>query len=328
MIMYTYKYQIVSLSHRRVTRLLLAASCCLIFAAITQAQDRTIVVPGTSGRNWVDTQLDIPPGTLLRLAAVDEVDMGGGRFYGPGGTLKFVEAAGFPAETRYRYGLVARLTTRLENPGVSGDGLFEQFAYGEFPGNRYCAARGGHLWLTVNDDNPGDNRGAFTVVLTRGTCRSEAEQARLRVSLYASAEGLSRPRTRFRSGDSIVLRIENNTEASIYLRQALDPSRLIREEGLQIERAVGSGFVPVLPSGRRPDETATTDNRDGTGTRIIMDYALTALLELRSTMNITRRWSVLAPNGPGTYRLSLVYYDSRNTQTRPVTIYSPTFEVQ
>jgi hypothetical protein len=45
-------------------------------------------------------------------------------------------------------------------------------------------------------------------------------------------------------------------------------------------------------------------------------------------MNITRRWAVIAPNGPGTYRLSLVYYNSRNTQTTPVTIYSPTFEVQ
>lgn len=147
------------------------------------------------------------------------------------------------------------------------------------------------------------------------------------MKLYTADDRFYRPGTQFRSSETIVLKIENNTESSIYLRQALDPSRLIREEGLQIERAVDSRFVPVLPSGRRPDNT-TIDNRDGTGTRITMDYTLTGLLELRSTMNITRRWSVVGPNGPGTYRLSLVYYNSRNTQTPPRTIYSPTFEVQ
>jgi|GEM_PF-6837599 len=312
---------------QRTTRLLLAASCCLIFASLAQAQDQTFIVPGTSGNHWFDTQLDIAPGTLLRLAAVGEVEVGGGRVYGPRGTTTFTDAPGFPAETRSRYGLVARLTARADiNPGRSEDGLFEQFVYGDLPGNRYCAASGGRLWLTVNDNSPSDNSGAFTVILTRGTCRSEAGQARLSVNLYASDARFSRPRTQFRSGDTIVLRIENNTGNSIYLRQALDPSRLIRGEGLQIERAVGSGFVPVLPFGRRSDATTTTDN--GAGTRITMDYALTALLELRTTMSITRSWSVLSPNGPGTYRLSLVYYNSRDTQTSPRTIYSPTFEVQ
>lgn len=112
-------------------------------------------------------------------------------------------------------------------------------------------------------------------------------------NVYSSEQQLP-----FRSDDTIVLRIENNTRNSIYLRQALDPSRLIREEGLQIERAVGSGFVPVLPFGRRPDETTTTDNGAGAETRITSDHALTALFALRSTMNITRRWSVLSPNAP------------------------------
>jgi hypothetical protein len=75
--------------------------------------------------------------------------------------------------------LLARLTLRADiNPGRSEDGLFEQFAYGELPGNRYCAARGGHLWFTVNDNSPKDNGGAFTVILTRGTCLS-AEKKRV-----------------------------------------------------------------------------------------------------------------------------------------------------
>ena len=52
------------------------------------------------------------------------------------------------------------------------------------------------------------------------------------------------------------------------------------------------------------------------------------VMELRSTMNITRRWAALGPLAPGSYRLSLVYFDSRNTQIPPHTIYSPTFEVR
>lgn len=327
MLMHTHNCQLVSLSLRRATRLLLAASCCLLFAALTHAQDQTFSVPGTSGRNWFDTGLDIPPGTLVRLAAVDEVDVGSGRLYGPRGTLKFEDAPGYPAETRYRYGLVARLTTPrtskdqiLTNPGQSTDDLYEQWSYGDTPGNRYCAARGGHLWFTVNDNNPGDNSGAFTVILTLGTCRSEADEARIRVNLYTADERSYRPRTQFRVGDTIVLKVENNTLVSIYVRTARDPTRLIREEGLQVERAVGSRYVSVLPSGRSGPDQVITGN-----TSTSIDYALTVLIELRSTMNITRRWAAL---GPGSYRLSLVYFDSRNTQTPPHTIYSSTFEVQ
>jgi len=325
--MSTYNSKQFSDWHRRAMRLLLATSCCLIFSGLTQAEDQTFIVPGTSGSTWVDTHLDIAPGTLLRLAAVGEVDVGDGRVYGPGGTLKFVEAAGFPAETRYRYGLVARLTTRLENPGRSGDDLYEQWSYGELPGNRYCATRGGRLWLTVNDNSPADNRGAFTVILTRGTCRSAAEETRIRVNLYTADDRSYRPRTQFRFGDTIVLRIENNTEGSIYLRRARDPGQLIRQEGLQVERAVGSGYIPVLPSGARPDQVII-DNGDNTATSTFAGGPLTELMELRSTMNITRRWAVVAPNVPGSYRLKLVYFGSRNLQTTPVTIYSPTFEVQ
>ena len=317
---------------QRAMRLLPAVLCCLILAPLTHAEEFN--VPGTHGRDWVPGGY-IAPGTLLQLSASGLVDFGPGLssvgppriVYGPEGTTGFLDAPGYPAETRHRYGLVARVTARNINPGVTEDGLFEQWAYGDSSNHRYCISQGGYLWLTANDNSPGDNSGAFNVVLTRGTCRSEAEQARSRVSLYTRVEGLPHPRTQFRLGETIVLKIENNTESPIYLRSALDPSRLIREEGLQIERAVGSGFVAILPSGRGPDEI-TTDNSNGRKTRAIIDDALTALIELRSTMNITRRWSVVSPNRPGTYRLSLVYYGSRNTQTPPRTIYSPTFEVQ
>lgn len=125
-----------------------------------------------------------------------------------------------------------------------------------------------------------------------------------------------------------MLKVENNTRVSIYLRQALDPSRLIREEGLQVERIEGSGYVRVLPSGRSGPEQIIKDNGNETGTSTSIDYAVTQLMELRSTMNITRRWAALGPLAPGYYRLSLVYYDSRDTQRPTHTIYSPTFEVQ
>lgn len=330
----TLNCQPVSLWHQRAMHLLLAALCCLILAPLTYAEEFS--VPGTSGRDWFPTGLYIAPGTLLQLSAGGLVDFGPSLMsvgpprivYGPSGTTQFADVPGYPAETRHRYGLVARLTARNTNPGESDDGLFEQWAYGDTSDHQYCVSQGGYLWLTVNDNNPGDNRGAFSVTLTRGTCRSEAEQARLRVNLYASAEGLSRPRAQFRFGDTIVLRIENNTGNSIHLRQAINPARLIREEGLQVERAVGSRYVPVLPSGRSGPDQVITNNGDGPGTSTSIDSALTWLMELRSTMNITRRWALVAPNAPGSYRLKLVYYDSRNTQTTSRTIYSPTFEVQ
>ena len=324
-LMNTHNCRLGSLSQRAM-RLLLIASYCLIFAALAHAQDQTFIVPGTSGSTWVDTHLDIAPGTLLRLAAVGEVEVADGGFYGPRGTLKFADAPGFPAQTRYRYGLVARLTTRLENPGRSRDELYEQWSYGELPGNRYCATRGGHLWLTVNDNSPKDNRGAFTVILTRGTCPSAAEETRTRVNLYTADESSYRPRTQFRIGDNIVLKIENNTALPIYLTQARDSTVLIREEGLQVERAVGSGYIPVLPSGAMPEQVIV-NNGPNTATSTFAGGS-TQVIELRSTMNITRRWVVKAPNVPGSYRLKLVYYNSRNTQTTPVTIYSPNFEVQ
>ena len=330
----THNCRLVLLSLRRAIRLLLAASCCLLLAALTHAQ--TFSVPGTSGRNWVDTGLDIPPGTLIRLEAAGGVNVGGGfGSYGPEGSTRFADVPGYPAETRYRYGLVARLTTPrtskdqiLTNPGQSTDDLYEQWSYGDTPDHQYCAARGGHLWLTVNDDNPGDNSGAFTVTVSRLTCPSEAHEARSRVNLYTADNRFSRRATRFRVGETIVLKVENNTLVSIYLRTARDPARLIREEGLQVERTVGSRYVSVLPSGRSGPEQVITGTGDGPGTSTSIDYALTELMEFRSTMNITRRWAALGPLAPGSYRLSLVYFDSRDTQRPPHTIYSPTFEVQ
>jgi hypothetical protein len=329
-LMDTQNCQLVQLSRGRAQRLLLAALCCLVLAALTQAQ--SFSVPGTSGRNWFDTGLDIQPGTLLQLSAEGRVDVGGGwGAYGPEGTTRFANVPGYPAETRYRYGLVSRLTSGHTNPGQSVDDLYEQWSYGDTSNHQYCAARGGRLWLTVNDDNPGNNTGAFTVRVSQATCPSEVDEARIRVNLYTADNRFYRAATRFGVGDIIVLKIENNTAAAIYLRQARDPARLIREEGLQVERLEGSRWVFVLPSGRSRTmaDQVIIDNGDGTATWTATGYTpATVLMDLRSTMNITRRWRALGPLAAGVYRLSLVYYGSRDTQSRSLTIYSPTFVIQ
>lgn len=174
--MHTHSSQLVSLSLPRAMRLLLAAFFCMLFAGVAQAQDFT--VSGTSGRNWVDTGLDIAPGTLLQLSATGTVDVGSGwGSWGPEGTRRFADVPGYPAETLLRYGLVASLTAGRSSPG---DG--EIWSYVE--AQPHCAEQGGHLWLTVNDDNAANNTGAFMVhVAPRTPCPGQAERGRFRVTL-------------------------------------------------------------------------------------------------------------------------------------------------
>jgi hypothetical protein len=113
----------------------------------------------------VDTRLDIEPNTLLQLSATGQVDVAAGwGLHGPEGTTDYAPLAGYPAETRMRYGLVARLTAGPTSPE---EDLSETWAYLE-PGLHF-AAQGGHLWLTVNDDNPDDNSGFFKVHLEQTT---------------------------------------------------------------------------------------------------------------------------------------------------------------
>jgi hypothetical protein len=156
-----------SLLHTRALPALLAALYLLVGATICCAQ--TFTVPDTSAqrrvvRGWVDTGIDLPRGRRVQLSASGNVDVGGGygRFAAEG-TTAFANVPGYPAETRYRYGLVARLTESRDNPE---DELREDYAYGE---TRQFCARAGHLWLTVNDNYPSDNTGAFTVQVTIGS---------------------------------------------------------------------------------------------------------------------------------------------------------------
>lgn len=56
-------------------RLLCACLAILMFATFAAAQ--TFTTPGASGRNWVDTGVDLKPGTLVRLSATGLAFAGG-----------------------------------------------------------------------------------------------------------------------------------------------------------------------------------------------------------------------------------------------------------
>ena len=174
--MRTQAYQLISVSPRRVMRLFLALSFCMLFAALTQAQSYSydFLVPGPSGPAWVDTGIYLRPNTLVQFSATGEVDVSAGwGSHGPEGTHDCAPVSGYPINPlpdpvppllppQPCYGLAAQLTedaTRFRPVRV-----LAQWTYSDL--NRYFAApRGGHFWLTVNDDNPGDNTGFFKVHL-------------------------------------------------------------------------------------------------------------------------------------------------------------------
>lgn len=156
-------------SRMRALRLLLVTIWLLTLACF-EAHAQTFNVPGTTGNGWLDTRLDLAPGTLVRLSASGHVDVGAGwGRHGPEGTTRFADVAGYPAETRFRYGLVARLTESRTNPA---DELRNDYEYGVT--REFCATGGGRLWLTVNDNQAVDNIGQFQVVVTRESCAPDS----------------------------------------------------------------------------------------------------------------------------------------------------------
>src|SRR5215203_5890564 len=92
-------------------------SLCFGLVEIVRAQTQTFIVAGETGRKWVNTKIDVSPGTLISIGADGEVFYGDQiGVFGPEGTTKFGNALGFPAETEYRYGLTARVTASASNP--------------------------------------------------------------------------------------------------------------------------------------------------------------------------------------------------------------------
>lgn len=182
----------------------------------------------------------------------------------------------------------------------------------------------------------GDNqKWKFTVSLTdlpprRATptiCPSDAAQSRLGINIYTANTNFLR-RTSFAVNETVVLRVENNTGASVFFKYAVNAEPLIREGGLQVERLINSSWFAVFPSGICGPREVRTRNPDGTVSVAYLDYpSPTQLIEFRATMNSTHRWTVPASIGSGTYRLSFVFFRSA-AQTMPITVCSQTFVVR
>src|SRR5438552_19175490 len=115
--MRTQTSKLISASPRRAMRLLLALSCCMLFAGLTQAQSYSydFLVPGPSGPAWVDTGIYLRPNTLVQFSASGEVDVSAGwgshraeGTTGPG----CAQVLGYPVEESEGlhncYGLAAR----------------------------------------------------------------------------------------------------------------------------------------------------------------------------------------------------------------------------
>ncbi len=152
--------------HTCVRFLLATFSAAVLFIGLASAQTDTtkdITISGESGLQWVNTGLTVVAGDTVRLDAKGEVDVGGTwGIHGPEGTTNFSEqpAGYYPLETKMRYGLAARITL--------GSGrrfqTTQSWVYGE--AKEIKVKRSGILWLTVNDDAPEGNVGAFDVTIT------------------------------------------------------------------------------------------------------------------------------------------------------------------
>ena len=299
------KHLLRAWQYRRARFGILMSIACTLFVSVVQAQ--TFRVPDNSGHIWVSGP-DLPPGTLIQLTASGEVDVGGGwgRF-GPEGTTRFANVPGYPAETRYRYGLVARLTSSRTDPN---DDLREEFAYGER--NEYCAARGGHLWFAVNDNDPGNNTGEFIVELSRAACPAQSTRISSPIIAYTQKDRTYLRSREFAVGETVVLRVENNTPDPIYFQSAPTGREIHIGEDLIVQRFDGRTWVNAV------------------GLAFI-DESPIRCLPLRSRMNITRSWT--RSLGPGTYRLGFVYSTSLSQcdvdyrSRRSTTVYSDNFQV-
>jgi hypothetical protein len=122
-----------------------------------------MTIAGDTGLKWVNTGLTVVAGDTVLLEATGEVDVGGSYgAHGPEGTTNFSEqpAGYYPLETKMRYGLAGRITL--------GSGrrfqATQTWVYGE--AKEVKVKRSGILWLTVNDDAPEGNEGAFDVKIT------------------------------------------------------------------------------------------------------------------------------------------------------------------
>lgn len=125
------------------------------------ANAQTFDVPATAG--WFDTGITIGRDVGLVLNANGRVNFGGmdGQF-GPEGTNTFEERPGYLAETERRLGLVARITATADPDAVFRvDFGYERGMMIAIPAD--ASFETGRLWLGINDYDPSNNTGEFSV---------------------------------------------------------------------------------------------------------------------------------------------------------------------
>jgi len=166
--------------------------------------------------------------------------------------------------------------------------------------------------LSPNDMESSHETGSFSI-----TCREETPLPSSGISVYtAQLRPLGVRSRRFRVGDTVVLRVENNTPDAIYYLIPIPfGSEIARGEGLVVQRLDGSDWVSAV-------------------NRAFIDEPVYHFIELRGEMNITRQWTDRFAV-PGTYRVAFTYsntadsgtYDRMPVRGDNITLYSETFEV-
>jgi len=148
---------------------------CALAPALAAGEPRAREIVVDPRAAWTDTGFDVPAGSPLHLEASGTccvvrrrltdwlIGCSGERCVGPAGT--YVWPLWYAASRGRRF----PLPTMTEGP-FPAFGLIGKLAPDGEPfsvGARYdgIAPRGGRLWLGLNDDEPGDNRGRFRVTI-------------------------------------------------------------------------------------------------------------------------------------------------------------------
>lgn len=107
------------------------------------------------------------------------------------------------------------------------------------------------------------------------------------VEVYTVRDGTLARGTAFVAGETVVLRVENNTAGTIHFRSEPRQREVFRGEDLGVQRNDGGRWTNAVQ-------------------RAYIDESPVRCIELRPGMNATRAWTPRTP-APGTYRVRLAF---------------------
>jgi hypothetical protein len=117
--------------------------------------ERTITVP--ANQLWVDTGIDLEPNMMVEIAADGQIEIGNRFTSGPDGNRQAVSRnANYPLRDASPGALIGKI--RYRNGSDSNSVLLGSRGSATTEPNEF-----GRLLLGINDDNPRDNRGSYTV---------------------------------------------------------------------------------------------------------------------------------------------------------------------